>query len=96
MNHGKATEQLVSPGWNPVQGVARAVGICHAVVAEKTDWTKARLKELIRGKRGVTAEAALDLVEVLGNSPKLWINFQATYDRDKARDAAWLVVGTAP
>ena len=38
-----------------------------------------------------TEEAALDLAEVLGNSPKLWMNFQATYDLDKAikaRDAA--------
>jgi antitoxin HigA-1 len=67
------------------------VGMSQAAFAEKIGWTKARLNELIRGKRGVTAEAALDLAEILGTSPKLWMNFQATYDLDKAmkaRDAA--------
>jgi addiction module HigA family antidote len=42
------------------------------------------LNELIRGKRGITAAAALDLAEVLGTSPKLWMNLQATYDLEKA------------
>ena len=56
--------------------------------ADKIGWTRARLNELIRGKRGVTAEAALDLADVLGTSPKLWMNLQATYDLDKARRSA--------
>ena len=67
------------------------LGMSQAAFAEKIGWTKARVNELIRGKRGVTAEAALDLADVLGTSAKLWMNFQATYDLDramKARDAA--------
>ena len=56
--------------------------------AEKIGWTKARVNELIRGKRGVTAEAALDLAEILGTSPKLWMNLQATYDLDRAKKAS--------
>lgn len=66
-------------------------GMSQAAFAEKIGWTKARVNELVRGKRGVTAEAALDLADVLGTSPKLWMNLQATYDLDrakKARDAA--------
>lgn len=63
------------------------VGMSQAAFAQKIGWTKARLNELIRGKRGVTAEAALDLAEILGTSPKLWMNFQATYDLDKAMKA---------
>jgi len=47
-------------------------------------WTKARLNELIKGKRGVTAEAALDLAKVLKTSPKLWMNLQATWDLTQA------------
>lgn len=62
-------------------------GTSQAAFAEKIGWTKARLNELIRGKRGITAEAALDLAEVLGTSPKLWMNLQATYDLDKAKRA---------
>jgi addiction module HigA family antidote len=52
--------------------------------AHEVGWTKARLNEFIKGKRGVTAEAALDLAEVLGTSPRLWMNLQATFDLAEA------------
>ena len=48
--------------------------------AGRLGWTRARLNELIKGKRGITAEAALDLAEALGTSPRLWMNLQATFD----------------
>jgi addiction module HigA family antidote len=59
-------------------------GVTQAAFAEKIGWTKSRLNELIKGKRGITAAAALDLAEVLGTTAKLWMNLQATYDLDKA------------
>ena len=59
-------------------------GITQAAFAEKGGWTKSRLNELIKGKRGITAAAALDLADALGTSPKLWMNLQATFDLDKA------------
>ena len=55
-------------------------GITQTAFAKKLGWTRARLNELIRGKRGVTADAALDLADALGTSPKLWLNLQGTYD----------------
>lgn len=60
------------------------MGLSQAEFARQINWTKARLNELIRGKRGITAESALDLAEALGTSPKLWMNLQATYDLDRA------------
>ena len=59
-------------------------GITQSAFAERIGWTRARLNELIKGKRGISAEAALDLAEALGTSAKLWMNLQATYDLDKA------------
>ena len=59
-------------------------GITQTEFARRIGWTRARLNELIKGKRGVTAEAALDLAELLGTSAKLWMNLQATYDLDQA------------
>ena len=59
-------------------------GVTQAAFAEKIGWTKTRLNELIKGKRGITAAAALDLADALGTSPKLWMNLQATYELDKA------------
>ena len=60
------------------------MGITQAAFAQKIGWSRARLNELIRGKRGITADAALDLADILGTSPKLWLNVQATYDLAKA------------
>ena len=59
-------------------------GITQSAFAGRIGWTRARLNELIKGKRGITAGAALDLAEALGTSAKLWMNLQATYDLDKA------------
>ena len=63
------------------------IGKTQAEFARQLGWTKARLNELIRGKRGITAESALDLAQALGTSPKLWMNLQATYDLDRAISA---------
>ena len=60
------------------------MGMSQAAFANRIGWTRTRLNELIRGKRGVTAAAALDLADALGTSPKLWMNLQATYDLDRA------------
>ena len=65
--------------------------ITQAAFAGKIGWTKARLNEFIRGKRGVTADAALDLASTLGTSARLWMNLQATWDlarAEKRRSAA--------
>lgn len=59
-------------------------GISQVELADKLGWTKAKLNELIKGKRGITAESALDLAEALKTSPKVWMNLQATYDLAKA------------
>jgi len=47
--------------------------------------------QLIKGKRGITTDAALDLAETLGTSARLWMNLQSTFDlaqAEKKRRAA--------
>lgn len=63
------------------------MGMSQAVFAEKIGWSSVRLNAFIRGKQGVTADAALDLAETLGTSARIWMNLQATYDLDKAAKA---------
>ena len=60
-------------------------GLTQTAFAERVGWTRARLNEFIKGKRGVTAEAALDLAAALGTSARLWMNLQTTYDLAQAR-----------
>ena len=75
------------PGEMLLEEFLDPMGMSQAEFADRIGWTRARLNEFIRGKRGVTAGAALDLAETLGTSPKLWMNLQATYDLDKAAKA---------
>ena len=72
------------PGEILLEEFLQPSGITQAAFASKLGWTKTRLNELIKGKRGVTAESALDLANALGTSAKLWMNLQVTYDLDRA------------
>jgi addiction module HigA family antidote len=68
------------PGGILLEEFLQPSGISQAAFARKVGWTPARLNEFIKGKRGVTADAALDLAACLGTSPRLWMNLQTTYD----------------
>jgi addiction module HigA family antidote len=81
----------IHPGEMLVEEFLVPAGKTQTAFAREIGWTRARLNEFIKGKRGVTAEAALDLAEALGTSPRLWMNLQATFDLHTAarkRDAA--------
>ena len=68
------------PGEILLEAFLKPADITQMAFAKKIGWTRARLNELIKGKLGITAEAALDLAKALGTSAKLWMNLQATYD----------------
>ena len=72
------------PGEILLEEFLQPAGMTQTAFAEQLGWTRARLNELIRGKRGITADAALDLSEALGTTAKLWMNLQATWDLDQA------------
>ena len=72
------------PGEVLLEEFLKPGGITQTEFSKKLGWTRARLNELIKGKRGITAESALDLAKALGTSAKLWMNLQATYDLDQA------------
>jgi addiction module HigA family antidote len=46
------------------------------------------VNEIIRGKKQITAETALDLERALGISAGFWVRLQADYDLVKARLAS--------
>lgn len=72
------------PGKMLLEEFLKPTGLTQATFAKKLNWTKAKLNELIQGKRGITAESALDLARILGTTPKLWMNLQGSYDLDMA------------
>lgn len=40
-------------------------------------WTQPKLSAIIRGKRSITEEIALDFADALGTSPEFWMGLQA-------------------
>ncbi len=45
------------------------------------------INKIIRGKKAITAETALELERVLGPSARFWMNLQTTYDLTRAYTA---------
>ncbi|MFC9358542.1 HigA family addiction module antitoxin [Rhodococcus sp. NPDC057014] len=45
-----------------------------------------RINEIVLGKRSITADTALRLAKVFGNSAQFWLNIQDRYDLDLAAD----------
>ena len=75
-----------NPGDFLLEEFLKPAGITQAEFSKRLGWTRARLNQLIHGKRRLTADAALDLADALGTSAKLWMNLQATFDLDQAME----------
>lgn len=74
----------IHPGEMLLEEFLRPRGISQRQFAAQLGWTTAKLNELVKGKRGVTADSALDLAKALGTSPELWMNLQMMWDLRRA------------
>src|SRR5665213_2963441 len=68
-------EDFMKPMKLSAYAVAKAIGA-----------TPIAISEIIRGKRGVSAEMALKLGRLFNVSPELWMGIQADYDLEMARE----------
>ena len=68
------------PGEMLLEEFLKPLGLTQVDAAEKMGISLNRLNELIRGKRGVTADTALRLAKLLKTSPEFWMNLQAAWD----------------
>ena len=65
----------------------KPLNLTQVEAAEKMGMSSNRLNELIRGKRGVTADTALRLAKLLKTTPEFWLNLQNAYDLYEAKHA---------
>lgn len=66
----------------------RPLGLSAHTLAKALDVPVTRVSEILRGRRGVTADTALRLARFFGTTPERWLVLQATYDLHVAyRDA---------
>lgn len=46
-----------------------------------------RMNEIVRGRRGITADTALRLARYLGTTAEFWLNLQKSYELRVARQS---------
>lgn len=75
----------IHPGEIIREDVLEPLGLSVNQFAKALAVDTSRLNEIVRGRRGITADTALRLARYLGTSPKFWLNLQADYELRLAR-----------
>lgn len=60
------------------------LGMSANALARALQVTPARINDIVRERRGVTADTALRLSRYFGGDPQSWLNLQSSYDLRKA------------
>jgi addiction module HigA family antidote len=63
------------------------IGVSQTTFHMRTGMSMQRISEIINGKRGISPETAWILGSAFGQSPKYWLNLQATHDLTRTRPA---------
>jgi addiction module HigA family antidote len=73
------------PGETILEDVLKPLGMSVNQLAKALRITAARLNEIVRGRRGISADTALRLARYLGTSAEFWLGLQLEYDLRVAR-----------
>jgi addiction module HigA family antidote len=63
------------------------IGMSANQLAKDLDIPQNRLSEIIRGRRGISADTALRLAAWLGTTPQFWMNLQRNYELDLVEES---------
>ena len=77
---------LVHPGENLVEEFLKPLGITVNALALALRVPSNRIYAIVEGERGISPDTALRLGRYFGTGPEFWLNLQAHYDLEKARD----------
>ncbi len=75
----------IHPGEVLEEEFMRPLGLSANALARRIDVPVTRISEIVRGKRGITADTALRLGRLFGTSSELWLGLQSEYDLRVAR-----------
>ena len=73
-------EVLKADFLDPLQMSVNALSRCVKV-------PRARLNDIVRGRRGITADTAMRLARYFGVSEQFWMNLQSHYELEMAKAA---------
>lgn len=78
----------IHPGEQLREEFMAPLGLSSNALSRALDVTPARINEIVRERRGISADTALRLERYFGTSHQFWLNLQANYDVQCAEDAA--------
>jgi antitoxin HigA-1 len=77
----------IHPGEVLLQEFMRPLGLTQYRLAQDTGISQMRVSEIVRGKRGISADTALRLARYFGTSDKFWMGLQDDYEIEEARNS---------
>ena len=78
----------VHPGKVLKQDFMEPLGLSSNALAKAVGVTAARINEIVRGRRGISAETALRLAKYFNTDAQSWMNLQVRYDLAQAKRTA--------
>ena len=80
---------LIPPGEILLEEFMKPLGVSQNQLARDLDVPPARINDIVKGRRAITADTALRLGTYFGTSPELWLNLQSDYDLRRTRRDSW-------
>ena len=77
----------IHPGEILREEFMRPLGLSSNALANAIGVTAARVNEIVRERRGISADTALRLARYFGTEAQSWMNLQQRYDLECAMDA---------
>lgn len=77
----------IHPGEVLLEEFLKPLGISQYRLAIASGLPHSRVTDIVKRRRGVTADTALRLSRCLGTSPEFWLGLQRDYDLEEARRA---------
>ena len=81
--------ELITPGEILLEEFMRPHAVSQNRLSRDIDVPLARINEIVKGKRAITADTALRLGKYFGTSAELWLGLQMEYDIRRARRDLW-------
>jgi addiction module HigA family antidote len=77
----------IHPGETLREDFLKPLGLSANRLAMGLQVPVTRVNDIVRGKRGITADTALRLARYFRTTPQFWMNLQANYELELAQDA---------
>lgn len=82
--HLKTVVGPIHPGEILKEDFLDPLDLPQAQLAAKAGIPAMRISDIIRGRRGISADTAIGLGEALNTTPEFWLNLQMRYDLETA------------